>query len=107
MASTTSTIAKTGLREPMDIVKFNIDEIVLVKLKGEHEIVGRLHAFDQHMNMVLGDVREKRRILESGNSSSTENLPLPMKGGLEWKTVERERGMLYVRGDAVIIVVKQ
>lgn len=107
MSSTTTTIA-AGLREPIDIVKFSIDEIVLVKLKGEREIVGKLHAFDQHMNMVLGDVKEKRRILESGDPDATSGTSaLPMKGGLEWKTVEKERGMLYVRGDAVIIVVKQ
>ncbi|CAE7703963.1 cpped1 [Symbiodinium sp. CCMP2456] len=36
----------------------NLDERIFVKCRGDREIRGRLHAFDQHLNMVLSEVEE-------------------------------------------------
>lgn len=44
--------------EPLDLVKLLLDEIVFVKLRGDRELKGRLHAYDSHCNLVLGDVEE-------------------------------------------------
>ncbi|KAJ4305747.1 U4/U6-U5 snRNP complex subunit lsm3 [Kalmusia sp. IMI 367209] len=44
--------------EPLDLVRLCIDEIVIVKLRGDRELKGRLHAYDSHCNLVLGDVEE-------------------------------------------------
>jgi small nuclear ribonucleoprotein (snRNP)-like protein len=44
------------------------------------------------MNLVLGDVEETKRTL-SGE-----------EGQLEWNTEVKRRGMLFVRGDAIILV---
>ena len=72
------------VKEPLDLVRLSLDEKVYVKLRGDREIRGRLHvsinirsltcdrggglfslhvqlciqAYDQHMNMILGDVEE-------------------------------------------------
>ncbi len=46
------------LKNPFDLVRLSIDENVVVKCKGGRELLGRLHAFDEHMNLVLGDVTE-------------------------------------------------
>ena len=46
------------IRRRHNIGRLSIDERVVVKCRGERELRGRLHAFDQHLNMVLGDVEE-------------------------------------------------
>ena len=47
-----------AVETPLDLIRLSIDEKVLVKCKGDSEIRGKLHAFDQHLNMVVGDVEE-------------------------------------------------
>ena len=48
----------TAVREPFDLIRLALDERVCVKLRGDREARGRLHAYDQHVNMILGDVEE-------------------------------------------------
>ena len=47
-----------AVETPLDLIRLSIDEKVLIKCKGDREIRGKLHAFDQHLNMVVGDVEE-------------------------------------------------
>lgn len=82
------------------MVRLNLDESVYVKMKGERELVGRLHAFDQHMNLVLGEVEETHRFIDDG-SSDDKDRPQPE---VQWKTEVRKRGMLFIRGDAIILL---
>lgn len=44
------------MNEPLDMVRLSLDERIYVKMRNERELRGRLHAYDQHLNMVLGDV---------------------------------------------------
>ncbi|KAK2627358.1 hypothetical protein QTJ16_003324 [Diplocarpon rosae] len=44
--------------EPLDLVRLCLDEVVFVKLRGDRELKGKLHAYDSHCNLVLGDVEE-------------------------------------------------
>ena len=46
------------VNEPIDLVRLSLDERIHVKLKGDRDLRGKLHAYDQHLNMVLGDVEE-------------------------------------------------
>ena len=46
------------VEEPLDLIKYSLDEKVYVKMRNDREIRGKLHAYDQHLNMVLGDVEE-------------------------------------------------
>ncbi|OLN82715.1 putative U6 snRNA-associated Sm-like protein LSm3 [Colletotrichum chlorophyti] len=48
----------THVQEPLDLVKLLLDEVVFVKLRGDRELKGRLHAYDSHCNLVLGEVEE-------------------------------------------------
>jgi U6 snRNA-associated Sm-like protein LSm3 len=54
MAATTS----STIEEPFDLIRLSLDERIFVKLKGDRELRGTLHAYDQHLNMVLGNVEE-------------------------------------------------
>ncbi|CAG7979358.1 unnamed protein product [Penicillium salamii] len=50
--------------EPLDLVRLSLDETVFVKLRGDRELKGRLHAYDSHCNLVLGDVEETIYVVE-------------------------------------------
>lgn len=72
----------TTVEEPLDLIRLSIDERIFVKLRGDRELRGKLHvctaisffpsscvisddkAYDQHLNMILGDVTEVRYITE-------------------------------------------
>jgi len=46
------------VNEPFDLIRLSLSERVLVKLRGDREIRGILHAYDGHMNLIMGDVEE-------------------------------------------------
>mmetsp|Transcript_14160 Transcript_14160/g.28794 ORF Transcript_14160/g.28794 Transcript_14160/m.28794 type:complete len:92 (+) Transcript_14160:56-331(+) len=79
---------------PLDLIRLSIDERIFVKCKGERELRGKLHAFDQHLNMVLGDVEESVTTREIDEETEEEIV----------KTSKRTIEMLFVRGDIVILV---
>ncbi|KAK4187172.1 hypothetical protein QBC35DRAFT_499503 [Podospora australis] len=81
-----------SVSEPLDLVRLLIDEVVFVKLRGDRELKGRLHAYDSHCNLVLGDVEETIYVVdEEGNDD-------------EVKTISRKSEMLFVRGDSVVLI---
>lgn len=71
--------------EPLDLIRFQLDEIVVVKLRGARQMKGRLQAYDSHCNMVLSEA-EETVWLEQGLT--------------ETKSTE----MVFVRGDLVILI---
>lgn len=40
-----------AVEEPLDLIRLSLNERVYVKLRQDRELRGRLHAFDQHLNM--------------------------------------------------------
>ncbi|KAJ2855094.1 U4/U6-U5 snRNP complex subunit lsm3 [Coemansia erecta] len=82
------------VEEPLDLVKLSLDERIYVKLRGDRELRGRLHAYDQHLNMVLGDVEETTTIVDVDETTQSQSV----------HTVNRKVPMLFVRGDGVILV---
>ncbi len=58
-----------------------LGNIVLIKLKGEREVRGKLKSFDQHLNIVLEDAEELR-------SDGT----------------TRKLGTIVIRGDTVVLI---
>jgi len=59
----------------------SLNKMVLVRLRGGRSLRGKLHGFDQHMNLVLENAED------ISNSEATEKL-----------------GVIVVRGDNVIII---
>ncbi|CAO3702392.1 unnamed protein product [Rhizopus stolonifer] len=83
-----------AVEEPLDLVRLSLDERVYVKLRGDRELTGVLHAYDGHLNMVLGEVEETITIVDVNEETSEEVI----------RTVKRAFEMLFVRGDGVILV---
>jgi U6 snRNA-associated Sm-like protein LSm3 len=81
------------VEEPLDLIRLSLNERVHVKMRTERELVGRLHAFDQHLNMILADVEETVTSMETDHESYEEI----------YKTTKRSLPMLFVRGDSVSI----
>lgn len=82
------------VREPVDLIKLSLDERIYVKMKNDRELRGRLHAFDQHLNLILGEVEE---------TITTFELDEETYEGV-YKTTKRTIPMLFVRGDGIILV---
>ena len=80
--------------EPLDLIRLSLDERVYVKCRGDRELRGKLHAYDQHLNMVLGDVEETVTSQDIDPETSEEII----------RTSRRTIEMLFVRGDVVILV---
>ncbi|KAI9022240.1 hypothetical protein CLU79DRAFT_835373 [Phycomyces nitens] len=94
-ATTNAAVADMGaVEEPLDLVRLSLDERIYVKLRGDRELRGVLHAYDGHLNMVLGEVEETITIVDV-NEDTFEELV---------RTVIRNFDMLFVRGDGVILV---
>ena len=82
------------LEEPLDLIRLSLDERIFVKLRNNRELRGRLHAYDQHLNMILGDVEEVHTQIEVDEETMEEI----------YKTQKRNIPMLYVRGDGIILM---
>ncbi|KAA6408584.1 MAG: u6 small nuclear ribonucleo [Lasallia pustulata] len=82
--------------EPLDLVRLSLDETVFVKLRGDRELKGRLHAYDSHCNLVLGDVEETVYVVEVDDEEEE-----------TVKTVKKQSEMLFVRGDSVVLISPQ
>lgn len=47
-----------GVTEPFDLIRLSLSERVFVKLRGDRELTGVLHAYDGHMNLIMSEVEE-------------------------------------------------
>jgi len=79
--------------EPFDLVRLCLDETVFIKLRGDRELSGRLHAYDSHCNLVLGEVTETIYTLEEDED-----------GKESVRTIKKQSEMLFVRGDSVVLI---
>merc|ERR1712146_111458 len=92
--SQVSQMTDSTIKEPLDLVRLSLDERIYVKLRHERELRGKLHAYDQHLNMILGDVEETVTSTEVDEETDEEIV----------KTTKRSIGMLFVRGDCVQLI---
>lgn len=70
-----------GIERPLDLLNQSKGKEVLVQLKGEKQFVGKLLAFDMHINIVLDNAKE----VEDG----------------EFK---KNIGLTFLRGDTIIYI---
>jgi len=86
--------ASQTVDQPLDLIRLSLDEKILVKCRGGRELRGKLFAYDQHLNMVLGKVEETITTTEQQEETQEEII----------KTTKRQIELLFVRGDSVILV---
>ncbi|BGP22294.1 U6 snRNA-associated Sm-like protein LSm3 [Rhodotorula toruloides] len=86
-------MAANQIVEPFDLIRVSLSERVFVKLRGDRELRGVLHAYDGHMNMILSEVEETIYVVDPDETS-----------GDVVRTVKRNCDMLFVRGDGVVLV---
>ncbi|OAA63539.1 u6 small nuclear ribonucleoprotein [Niveomyces insectorum RCEF 264] len=84
--------------EPLDLVKLLLDELVFVKLRGDRELKGRLHAYDSHCNLVLGDVEETIYVTDEDADEDDDETEQEVRAD-PWgeQTVSRKSEMLFLR----------
>ena len=78
-----------SIEEPLDLIKLLLDEKVQVKCREGRHLYGTLQAYDPHLNIVLSDVEETTEIVDEDGETST---------------ARRRMGMLFVRGDGVVLL---
>lgn len=94
MAEDGENVSIMTVKEPLDLIRLSLDERIYVKMRNERELRGKLHAYDQHLNMVLGDAEETITTVEIDEETYEE----------VYRTTKRNIPMLFVRGDGVILV---
>ncbi|KAJ7068457.1 like-Sm ribonucleoprotein [Mycena amicta] len=80
----------SSIQEPFDLIRLSLSERVFVKLRGDRELTGILHAYDGHMNLIMSDVEETIMIVDEATAAVN--------------VAKRKVDMLFVRGDGVILV---
>ena len=92
--------------EPLDLLRLSLDEKIYVKMRGDRELRGKLHvsstlhnviqhfttsliaahrllslqAYDQHLNMILGNVEETITIVEYDEDTCEEHVKVVLLG---------------------------
>nr|XP_055193348.1 U6 snRNA-associated Sm-like protein LSm3 [Nyctereutes procyonoides] len=82
------------VEEPLDLIRLSLDEQIYVKMRNDLELQVRLHAYDQHLNMVLEDVEETVTTIEIDEETYEE-----IYKSTKWNIL-----MLFVWGDGVVLV---
>ncbi|KAJ8493418.1 hypothetical protein OPV22_015139 [Ensete ventricosum] len=85
---------ESAVKEPLDLIRLSLDERIYVKLRSDRDLRGKLHAYDQHLNMILGDVEEIITTVEIDDETYEEIV----------RTTRRTVPFLFVRGDGVILL---
>ncbi len=70
-----------GIERPLDLLNQSKGKEVLVQLKGDRQYVGKLLAFDMHINVVLDNAKE----MHEGE-------------------VRKNIGLTFLRGDTIIFI---
>lgn len=89
--------------EPLDMVRNNINSEIAIRLRNGTRVNGILTAYDEHMNLMLRDVRIERKIRENNKETNIKVKENDSKKG--YGEVE-EKKLMYLRGDTVLCLGK-
>ncbi|KAF7291053.1 U6 snRNA-associated Sm-like protein LSm3 [Mycena chlorophos] len=96
----------SSIQEPFDLIRLSLSERVFVKLRGDRELTGILHAYDGHMNLIMSDVEETIMIVDEATAAVNvrDRGPSACTRLINVQVAKRKVEMLFVRGDGVILV---
>lgn len=80
--------------EPLDMIKDYLNKQIYIKLRNDRELTGQLNAFDQHLNMILGNAEETHTSVELDEETYEQ----------VYKQNKRSMPMVFIRGDGVILL---
>jgi small nuclear ribonucleoprotein D2 len=69
---------------------------VLVNVRNNHKLLGRVKAYDRHMNLLLEDVKEMWTEQSKGGKDKTRGMAI---------NKDRYVSKMFLRGDSVILIV--
>jgi len=87
-------VSANTVEELLDLIRLSLDEKIYVKCRGDRELRGLLHAYDQHLNIILGDAEETLTTAVVDEDTNEELVTV----------TKRSIPLLFVRGDAVILI---
>ncbi|KAF7301831.1 U6 snRNA-associated Sm-like protein LSm3 [Mycena indigotica] len=95
----------SSIQEPFDLIRLSLSERVFVKLRGDRELTGILHAYDGHMNLIMSDVEETIMIVDEATTAvNVRDDDHEISRLIIEQVAKRKVEMLFVRGDGVILV---
>ena len=84
---------------PLDALNKARNKRVIVELKNGRQFIGKLNAFDIHINVVLEDAEEH---IEETVEKQIDGKMMPVKTGK--MVMNRRLGVVFVRGDTIIMI---
>uniref|UniRef100_A0A8C2LPD1 U6 snRNA-associated Sm-like protein LSm3 n=1 Tax=Cricetulus griseus TaxID=10029 RepID=A0A8C2LPD1_CRIGR len=77
------------------VEELSLDEGLYVKMRNARELRGRLCAYEQHLNMILGDIEEAVTTMIETDEETYEEI---------YKSTKWNIPMLFIWGDGVVLV---
>jgi small nuclear ribonucleoprotein len=84
---------------PLDALNKARDKKVIVELKNNKQYIGKLKAFDIHINIVLEDAEE---YIEELAEKEIDGKKVMIKTGN--MNLKRKLGVIFIRGDTITII---
>ena len=84
---------------PLDMLNQSRNKNVMVDLKNGYQYLGKLKAFDIHINMVLEEAEE--HVLEEVEKEVDGKIIRVKTGN---KVLKRKLGVVFIRGDTIITI---
>lgn len=84
---------------PLDALNKARNKRVIVELKNGKQYIGKLNAFDIHINVVLEDAEEH---VEEIVEKEVDGKKVPVKTGD--RVMKRKLGVIFLRGDTIIMI---
>jgi len=87
---------------PLDALNKARGKRVIVELKNNRQYIGKLEAFDIHVNVVLQDAEEHVEEMEEKEIDGKKTM---VKTGN--RILKRKMGVVFIRGDTITIISPQ